>query len=51
MVRGDVDAVKAATDAGAAARRGGELVSVHVIPAPHRGRKILPKGHKDVGTA
>src|SRR6267154_1657136 len=35
-VRGDVGAVKAATDAGAAAaRRVGELVSVHVIPAPH----------------
>jgi microcompartment protein CcmL/EutN len=35
-VRGDVGAVKAATDAGAAAaRRIGELVSVHVIPAPH----------------
>ena len=36
MVRGDVGAVKAATDAGAAAAsRGGELVSVHVIPRPH----------------
>jgi ethanolamine utilization protein EutM len=36
MVRGDVGAVKAATDAGAAAaRRIGELVSVHVIPRPH----------------
>jgi len=35
MVRGDVGAVKAATDAGAhAARRVGELVSVHVIPSP-----------------
>jgi len=35
MVRGDVGAVKAATDAGAAAaRRVGELVSVHVIPRP-----------------
>jgi len=34
--RGDVAAVKAATDAGAAAaRRVGELVSVHVIPRPH----------------
>jgi len=34
--RGDVGAVKAATDAGAAAaRRVGELVSVHVIPGPH----------------
>lgn len=36
MVRGDVGAVKAATDAGAAAaKRVGELVSVHVIPSPH----------------
>jgi len=36
LVRGDVGAVKAATDAGAAAaRRVGELVSVHVIPRPH----------------
>src|SRR5262252_7817491 len=36
LVRGDVAAVKAATDAGAAAaRRVGELVSVHVIPRPH----------------
>ena len=36
MVRGDVGAVKAATDAGAAAAaKGGELVSVHVIPRPH----------------
>ncbi len=36
LVRGDVGAVKAATDAGAAAaERVGELVSVHVIPRPH----------------
>ena len=36
MVRGDVGAVKAATDAGAAAvSRVGELISVHVIPRPH----------------
>jgi microcompartment protein CcmL/EutN len=36
LVRGDVGAVKAATDAGAAAaRRVGELISVHVIPRPH----------------
>ena len=49
MVRGDVGAVKAATDAGAAAaRRVGELVSVHVIPRPHAEvEKILPK-NKDV---
>ena len=53
MVRGDVGAVKAATDAGAAAaRRVGELVSVHVIPAPHTEvEKILPKGSKDPVTA
>jgi ethanolamine utilization protein EutM len=43
-VRGDVGAVKAATEAGAAAaRRVGELVSVHVIPHPHEEtEKILP---------
>ncbi|MDR1546164.1 MAG: BMC domain-containing protein [Deltaproteobacteria bacterium] len=36
MVRGDVGAVKAATDAGAAAAgRVGELLSCHVIPRPH----------------
>jgi microcompartment protein CcmL/EutN len=36
MCRGDVAAVKAATDAGAAAaRRVGELIAVHVIPRPH----------------
>ena len=46
LVRGDVGAVKAATDAGAAAaRRVGELVSVHVIPRPHAEvERILPKG-------
>ena len=45
MARGDVGAVKAATDAGAAAaRRVGELVSVHVIPRPHvEVERILPK--------
>ena len=44
MVRGDVGAVKAATDAGAAAaQRVGELVSVHVIPRPHSEvESILP---------
>ena len=44
MVRGDVGAVKAATDAGAsAARRVGELISVHVIPRPHSEvEQILP---------
>ena len=36
MVRGDVGAVKSATDAGAAAaERVGDLISVHVIPRPH----------------
>jgi len=45
LVRGDVGAVKAATDAGAAAaRRVGELISVHVIPRPHSEvERILPK--------
>ena len=45
MVRGDVGAVKAATDAGAAAAgKIGELVSVHVIPRPHNEVElILPK--------
>ena len=47
IVRGDVAAVKAATDAGAAAaRRVGELVSVHVIPRPHEQlMRILPPMH------
>ena len=46
MVRGDVGAVKAATDAGAAAaRRVGELIAVHVIARPHAEiERILPKG-------
>jgi ethanolamine utilization protein EutM len=45
MVRGDVGAVKAATDAGAsAAGKVGELISVHVIPRPHADVEfILPK--------
>jgi ethanolamine utilization protein EutM len=45
MVKGDVGAVKAATDAGAAAaRQVGELLSVHVIPRPHPElEKILPR--------
>src|SRR5207302_5554951 len=44
IVRGDVAAVKAATDAGAAAaRRVGELISVHVIPRPHAEvERVLP---------
>lgn len=42
MVRGDVGAVKAATDAGAAAAgRVGEVISVHVIPRPHGDVEIL----------
>ena len=53
MVRGDVGAVKAATDAGAAAaKRVGELVSVHVIPRPHDEVEIiLPQGKKASGSS
>jgi ethanolamine utilization protein EutM len=49
MVRGEVGAVKAATEAGAAAsRRVGELVSVHVIPRPHAEvEPLLPKAPGD----
>lgn len=45
LVRGDVGAVKAAVDAGAAAaERIGELLSTHVIPRPHNElESILPK--------
>ena len=45
MVRGDVGAVKASVEAGAAAaKRVGELYSVHVIPRPHEDVEgILPK--------
>lgn len=45
MIRGDVGAVKAAVEAGsAAAKRIGELISVHVIPRPHDDvESILPK--------
>jgi len=45
MVRGDVGAVKAAVEAGgAAAKRVGELISVHVIPRPHDDvEAILPQ--------
>jgi ethanolamine utilization protein EutM len=48
FVSGEVGAVKAATDAGAAAaRRVGELVSVHVIPRPHEQvvARLLPPMH------
>lgn len=53
MVRGDVGAVKAATDAGAAAaQRVGELISVHVIPRPHTEVESIipsvPSAAKDV---
>ncbi|MCZ0756919.1 BMC domain-containing protein [Anoxybacillus sp. J5B_2022] len=42
LVRGDVGAVKAATDAGAAAaEKVGELISVHVIPRPHADIELL----------
>ncbi len=51
MVRGDVGAVKAATDAGAAAaRRIGELIAVHVIPQPHgEVEGILPQPDAKAG--
>ena len=53
IVRGDVAAVKAATDAGAAAaRRVGELVSVHVIPRPHANLEdVLPIGKPSIAKA
>jgi len=46
IVRGDVAAVRAATDAGAAAaRRVGELIGVHIIPRPHGSlENVLPIG-------
>jgi ethanolamine utilization protein EutM len=49
MVRGDVGAVKASVDAGAAAaKKVGELFSVHVIPRPHDDvEAILPKVETD----
>jgi len=48
IVRGDVAAVKAATEAGQrAAERVGELVSVHVIPRPHGNIDlVLPLGRQ-----
>jgi len=51
MVRGDVGAVKASVEAGsAAAKRVGELVSVHVIPRPHSNvEDILP--HREAAAA
>jgi len=52
MVRGDVGAVKAAVDAGAAAaRRVGDLISVHVIPMPfEQVESILPQGPQAEGS-
>jgi ethanolamine utilization protein EutM len=54
LVRGDVAAVKAATDAGAvAAARVGELVAVHVIPRPHEATDLLVNvlpGDRKIGT-
>lgn len=48
VVRGDVAAVKAATDAGArAAEKVGEMVAVHIIPRPHSNvDKVLPLGRQ-----
>ena len=53
LVRGDVAAVKAATEAGArAAERVGELVSVHVIPRPHASVDLaLPLGRVEQAKA
>ena len=53
LARGDVGAIKAATDAGAAAaRRVGELVSVHVIPRPHADvERVLPKSTGKTGSS
>lgn len=52
IVRGDVAAVKAATEAGARqAERVGELVSVHVIPRPHSNiDEVLPLGRQSTGS-
>ena len=51
IIRGDVAAVKAATEAGAkGAQRVGELVSVHVIPRPHDSiEDVLPLGRGGAG--
>jgi microcompartment protein CcmL/EutN len=53
LVRGDVAAVRAATDAGAAAaRRVGEVIAVHVIPRPHQSLEdVLPIGKSQAQTA
>ena len=48
MVRGDFGAVKAATDAGAAAaQRVGELISVHLIPIPHVEVEVILPASKE----
>ncbi|MFT8318055.1 MAG: BMC domain-containing protein [Sporolactobacillus sp.] len=48
LVRGDVGAVQAATDAGvASARAVGEVVSTHVIPRPHSDTEILLPAKKE----
>jgi ethanolamine utilization protein EutM len=53
VIQGDVGAVKAATDAGAAAaQRVGDLVSVHVIPRPHGDVEfILPAQNPEAASA
>src|SRR6185295_7597635 len=53
IVRGDVAAVKAATEAGQrAAERIGEMVSIHIIPRPHANVDgVLPLGRQDEGKA
>ena len=52
MVRGDVGAVKAAVEAGgAAAKRVGELISVHVIPRPHGDVEAILPGAPEEDTA
>jgi microcompartment protein CcmL/EutN len=53
IVRGDVAAVRAATEAGgAAAAKVGEVVSIHVIPRPHAGlEEALPIGRSRLGAS
>jgi ethanolamine utilization protein EutM len=53
MVRGDVAACKAATDAGAAAaQKVGELIAVHVIPRPHQNlESIFPIAYEEPAPA
>jgi ethanolamine utilization protein EutM len=50
MIRGEVGAVQAAVDAGAAAARNiGEVISVHVIPRPHDDTEIILPGEEKAG--